>query len=178
MSSVVQLMLHNGKRVGIPPGSALLIFNMEKAPDPQAPQAKTLVRYTIDGQTARHALVRDSYKHCLSSFPLAIGGQPWAHLTDAKGNDQVIIHKSAAAYEEAEEDGVFNVVFAVPTGPIELAIQADIDEVEGLLRAAPPTPPAAPEAAAQPAPVKKPAAPAKKSAAKPPAKKPAARPAK
>jgi hypothetical protein len=173
MSSVVELTLHNGRQVGIPAMSVVLIFNMEKAPDPQAPKAKTLIRYTIDGQSAKHAMVRDSYKHCLSSFPLAIGQQAWAHLTDTKGNDQVIVHKSAAAYEQQEAEDEFVVTFAVPTGPIDLSLRTTIKEVRDMLRPATPVPGAPAEPKAPEAPRAGKAAPA---APRKPRTKPEAKP--
>lgn len=146
MSSDAELTLHNGRRVGIPAGSGILVVSLEHDPAPVNEKAKTLVRYSIDGQTPKHAEVRDTFKQVLSKFPLSLGGQAWAHLTNKVGDDVAIIHKTAAGYEETE-DGVFRVIFAVPTGPIELDLKAAIEDVQDLLRPDPPAAPApAPEA--------------------------------
>lgn len=136
--NVIELTQHNGKKVGVPSIAAVLIFSMEKTPDPTMPEAKTMIRYSIDGQVARHAFVKDTYKQCLSSFPLGYGGQAWAHITDVVGNDQVILNKSAAAYEELDDENTFRVIFAIPTGPIELSLKATYEEVRDMLRPEPP----------------------------------------
>lgn len=171
--SVVELTRHDGRAIGIPVGRAILIFNLENTPDPNFPKALTMIRYTVDGQQPKHAFVRDAYKHVLSCFPLAIGGHGWAHLTDFKGNDQAIMNKTGVGFEETA-DGEFTVIFGVPTGPIELLIKADIEEVRKLMQPEEPVPPAAASAEGPVPPPAGTAAPAKKPAGPKPTRRPRA----
>lgn len=139
--SLVELTLHDKRRTGIPSDSALLVMDLAKVPDPNYPAAKTMVRY-LAPNGAKHAFLKDGYRHVLSCFPMPFGGPGWAHLTNKHGADFVIAKNSVTAFEELEGGEGFDVTFEIPTGPVEVPIRATIKEVRALLSErseAPPT---------------------------------------
>lgn len=145
---LVELTLHDKRRTGIQGDAALLVMDLSKVPDREHPGAVTMVRY-LAPNGARHAFVRDSYRHVLSCFPMPFGGPGWAHLTTKEGADFVIAKQSISAFEELENGEGFGVTFNIPTGPIEIPIKATIKEVRALLAAdseEPPTPSESPPA--------------------------------
>lgn len=144
--SLVEFTLHDKRRTGIPADAALLVMDLAKVPDEKFPAAKTMIRY-LAPNGAKHAFVRDSYRHVLSCFAMPFGGPGWAHLTTKEGADFVISKHSVTAYEELEGGAGFDVTFNIPTGPLEIPIRASIKEVRALLAdkgEAPPTPDASP----------------------------------
>lgn len=130
--SVVQLTLHDKRRTGIPADAALLVMDLSKVPEEKFPAAKTMVRY-LAPNGAKHAFLRDGYKHVLSCFPMPFGGPGWAHLATFEGADFVIAKDSVTAFEELEGGGGFNVTFGIPAGPLEFSIRATYKEVLALL---------------------------------------------
>jgi hypothetical protein len=130
--SVIELTLHDKRRTGIPADAALLIMDLGKVPDEKYPAAKTMVRY-LAPNGAKHAFLRDNYRHVMSCFPMPFGGPGWTHLTNKEGAHFVIAKDSVTAFEELEGGDGFDVTFNIPTGPLEIPIKATIEEVRVLL---------------------------------------------
>lgn len=129
MRHIAQFTTAGGMHVGIPTVGAIIVLEAVVSPLPDQPDgAKTLVRYLIAGEAgARLAWLRDPYKHVVSKLPVSACGS-WAHMTDALGNGLMFPQKSVCAYEQRSEEMIV-VTIDVPTGPIDLALHATLEDL-------------------------------------------------
>lgn len=139
MPDLVELTLHDNRRVGIPRGTVILLLDVSKAEHAEAPKAKTLIRYTL-GFGGKIAWVRDAYDQVLNLFPTAVDGLGWAHARNTDGAALAFPSGSIVAYEELEPKGTFEVTLDVPTGPISVSVQASFEEVKSMMGEKAPAP--------------------------------------
>lgn len=135
MRNIAQFTSAGGGRIGIPNLGALIVLNTIISPlEGQPLGARTLVRYIVVGdQGSRIAWLKDPYKHVISKLPVSACG-PWAHATDAAGNDIAFPQGCVGAYEEQAEETI-NVSLAIPTGPVDVCLRGNaklLGEISGI----------------------------------------------
>jgi hypothetical protein len=146
--NLIELSLANGRRIGLPPLSAVLIAELEEGAEDDA---KTVIRWHIMGGPASIANVKDSFRQVLNLFPKSSGGLGWTHGTIPSGAAIAFPEGTIASYEElGDEDGIFRLTLGCATGPLTVDVKASFEDVQAMLgntappkRAAPPRPPRA-----------------------------------
>ncbi len=137
------LTLNDGRKIGVPKHGVYCIANVANTPVPGMEKGKTLVRF-LSARGPRLIAVKDSYKHVLTLFPLAMGRLGWAHVTATDGCDLAIPDKSGVGYEELPEKKGFSVTLDLPGGAMDVSLDADLAAVEALMAPEQPPPPEAP----------------------------------
>jgi hypothetical protein len=129
--NLAELTRHDGRRIGIPKTSALLIVGIA-APGDDMPKAKTMIRWSTDLAGAQHAFVRDELRQVRNLIPAAYSGLHWTEVQAANG-DVVLIPEGSAqgGYEETGDDE-FTITLNIPTGPVSFPIKATFDQVRTL----------------------------------------------
>jgi hypothetical protein len=157
-AALAELTQHDGLRVGIPTGGALLIMGY-KEPPADMPKAKTMIRWFVPGaQGAYHSYVRDDLRHVRNLFPVAFQGLGWSEVEDIAGNTVLVPAGTANGGYQEIEDGVYQISLTIPTGPVAFQIRSSFEEVRKLagLDTPPPPRPKAVKAAKTDAPAKAP----------------------
>lgn len=133
--NLAQLTQHDGKRLGIPAGTAVMIVGFRTPPE-DMPKAKSMLRW-VSGQGAVHSFLREELKQLRNLMPVAHQGLGWQELEDEEGNVVLIPQGSATGGYIEKEDGVFHITLDIVTGPVTLPIRIEFNELAKLAGFAP-----------------------------------------
>lgn len=130
MNGLAQFTTADGRKIGLPTLSGLLVMGVVISPLENQPKgARTLVRYMLAGEDGvRIAWLRDPYRHVVSKLPLSFIG-PWAHMTEKDGNELAFPQNCICAFEQ-QDDGKFDVTLQIPPSPLTVTLKAVFEEIE------------------------------------------------